>query len=66
MVDERVAVPLRREDDLVSCPLDIVGRVLVVPFEQGRQDPHVGGILRVRVVGDDQGAVVGQDEVRLL
>src|SRR3546814_8669 len=43
MVDEGVAVALEAVDHLVAAALGVVGRVGLVPGEQGGQQAHVGG-----------------------
>src|SRR3546814_11233584 len=60
MVDEGVAVALEAVDHLVAAALGVVGRVGLVPGEQGGQQAHVGG--RAGSL-DDQAAVVGEFEV---
>ncbi len=59
MVDERVAVALEAVDDLVAQALAFVGRILLVPFQDHREQAHVG------LAGADQAGVVGEDEVGL-
>src|SRR3546814_9665359 len=60
MVDEGLAVALEAVDHLVAVAFGVVGRVGLVPGEQGGQQAHIG-----RRAGrlDDQAAVVGEFEV---
>jgi hypothetical protein len=50
MVDERIAIALPAEDDVVAPPLGIVDQVLLVPDEQRAQIPEVPLADRCRTV----------------
>ena len=64
MIDKRIAIALKRKNNVIAILLNIIHRVLLVPRQQDTEHPHVGdGFVVARVAGGDEGRVVRENQI---